>query len=95
MNTVSLELGLRLLGEPPYTAAKASELLELVGSRESLCPAADLTRLEHLAGSIASGDARLALDLAVLRKRPERCASCARRPPARNAPWLCWLRPAT
>jgi FkbH-like protein len=64
MNTVSLELGLRLLGEPPYTAAKASELLELVGSRESLCPAADLTRLEHLAGSIASGDARLALDLA-------------------------------
>jgi FkbH-like protein len=79
MNTVSLELGLRLLGEPPYAAAKASELLALVGSRESLCPAADLTRLEHLAGSIASDDARLALDLAA-RLEPTR-GDCA-----------CWLR---
>jgi hypothetical protein len=37
MNTVSLELGLLLLGEPPYSAAKASELLELAGSREAVC----------------------------------------------------------
>src|ERR1035438_8808551 len=56
MNTVSLELGLLLLGEPPYPAAKASELLELLASsHEAVCPAADLTRLEHVAGAIASG----------------------------------------
>ena len=64
MNTVSLELGLLLLGEPPYPAAKASELLELASSHEAVCPAAELTRLEHLAGAIASDDAGLALDLA-------------------------------
>ena len=65
MNTASLELGLLLLGEPPYSAAQMSELLELAGSRETVCAAADLTRLEHLAGAIASGDAEAALDLAV------------------------------
>jgi FkbH-like protein len=81
MNTVSFELGLRLLGEPPYDDAKASELLELVGARESLCLAADLTRLEHLAGSIASDDAGLALALA------------ARLEPARGD-CGCWLRAA-
>src|ERR1022692_3556165 len=65
MNTVSLELGLLLLGEPPYPAAKASELLELLASsHEAVCPAADLTRLEHVAGAIASGDSAAALDLA-------------------------------
>jgi len=64
MNTVSVELGLLLLGDPPYSAAKISELLELASSREAVCSAADLTRLEHLAGAIASGDAGLAIDLA-------------------------------
>jgi FkbH-like protein len=63
MNPVSLELGLLLLGEPPYPA-KAAELLEWARSHEAVCAAADLTRLEHLAGSIASDDAGLALDLA-------------------------------
>src|ERR1700691_770681 len=64
MNTVSLELGLLLLGEPPYSADKAFELLQLVGSHEAVCRAADLTRLEHLAGAIASGNGKAALDLA-------------------------------
>src|ERR1039457_6769798 len=47
MNTASLEPGLLLLGEPPYSAAKASELLELASSRETVCSAADLTRLDR------------------------------------------------
>jgi FkbH-like protein len=64
MNSASLELGLLLLGDPPYSAAKTSELLELASSRETVCSAADLTRLEHLAGSIASDNAEAALDLA-------------------------------
>ena len=81
MNTVSLELGLLLLGEPPYSTAKISELLELVRSHEAVCPAADLTRLEHLAGSIASDKAGLALDLAA-RLESER-GDCG-----------CWLRAA-
>jgi FkbH-like protein len=64
MNTFSLELGLGLLGEPPYSAARISELVALASSRETVCSAADLTRLEHLAGAIASGSAETALDLA-------------------------------
>jgi len=64
MNTASLELGLLLLGEPPYSAAKASELIDLANSQEAVCQAADLSRLEHLAGAIASGDSTAALDLA-------------------------------
>jgi FkbH-like protein len=64
MPTISLELGLLQLGEPPYSAEKASQLLELAGSREAICPAAGLSRLEHLAGAIASGDSATALDLA-------------------------------
>jgi len=64
MNTVSLELGLLLLGEPPYSAAKASELIEWANSQEAVCQAADLSRLEHLAGAMASEDSAAALDLA-------------------------------
>lgn len=64
MNTAALELGLLQLGEPPYSAAGISELVELMSSRETPCMAAELTRLEHLARSIASDDAGLALDLA-------------------------------
>ena len=64
MDRTSLELGLLLMGEPPYSAAKTTELLELVGSHEAACIAADLTRLELLAGAIACDNAGLALDLA-------------------------------
>jgi FkbH-like protein len=63
-NTVSLELGLLLVGDPPYSTAKTSELLELVGAREGICPAADLTRLELLAGAIAAESTEAARDLA-------------------------------
>jgi len=62
--SVPLELGLLQLGEPPYSAARISELLQLVSSHETSCAAAELTRLEHLAGAIASGNAEAALDLA-------------------------------
>jgi FkbH-like protein len=81
MNTASLELGLLLLGEPPYAAGKASELLELASSHETVCQAADLSRLEHLAGAIASDDPAAALDLAA-RLEPTR-GDCA-----------CWFRAA-
>jgi FkbH-like protein len=64
MDTTSLELGLLQLGEPPYSAEKASELLELARAYEGFCAAADLTRLGYLAGAIASGDSAAALDLA-------------------------------
>jgi FkbH-like protein len=64
MNIVPLEFGLFQLGEPPYSAAKASELLELIGSHEAACSAADLTRLEHLAGAVASANTGMAVDLA-------------------------------
>src|SRR5580658_3396793 len=74
MNTASLELGLLLLGEPPYSAGKTSELLELASSHETVCQAADLTRLEHLAGAIASDDPAAALDLAArLESAPGDC----------------------
>jgi FkbH-like protein len=61
---LSLELGLLLLGEPPYSAAKISELWELACSHEAPCAVADLTRLEHLAGAIVSADADSAPGLA-------------------------------
>ena len=64
MDTISLEFGLLLLGEPPYSAAKISELLDLVAAHHAVPAAADLARLEHLAGAIASADSTLALDLA-------------------------------
>lgn len=66
MNVASfpLEAALQQLGEPPYSAAAITELLELARAREIPCSAAELTRLEHLAGVIASADAVLALDLA-------------------------------
>jgi FkbH-like protein len=64
MNSASIELGLLLLRDPPYSAVKLSELLELASSRETVCSAANLTRLERLAGSIASDNAEAALDLA-------------------------------
>lgn len=64
MNTASLELGLLLLGDPPYSGAQASELVELVTAHAALNSIAGLTRLEHLAGAVASGDAAAALDLA-------------------------------
>src|ERR1035438_4099745 len=64
MNQVSLEHALLQLGEPPYSAATISELWQLASSRETPCAAAELTRLEHLAGAIASGHADVALDLA-------------------------------
>jgi FkbH-like protein len=63
-NTVSLEFALTQLGEPPYSAERISELLQWASSREAACSAADLTRLEHLAGAIASGVPEVALDLA-------------------------------
>ena len=64
MNKLSLELDLLQLGEPPYSAARISEFLQLASSRETPCAAADLTRLEHLAGAIVSEHAETALDLA-------------------------------
>src|ERR1035438_7548803 len=64
MNQVSLEHALLQLGEPPYSAATISEFWQLASSRETPCAAAELTRLEHLAGAIASGHADAALDLA-------------------------------
>jgi len=64
MNQVSLELGLLQLGEPPYSAARISELWQLASSRETPCSAADLTRLDHMAGAIASDHTDVALDLA-------------------------------
>jgi len=64
MNPISLEHALLQLGEPPYSAATISELWQLASSRETPCAAADLTRLEHLAGAIASSHAEAALDLA-------------------------------
>jgi len=56
MHTVSFE--------PPYSAARISDLLAWAASRETPCSTAELTRLEHLAGAITSDDAGLALDLA-------------------------------
>lgn len=76
MKMVPLELGLLLLGEPPYSTTKASELLHLVNSHEAVCQAADLTRLEHLAGAIASGDAQAALDLAARLESARRECGC-------------------
>ena len=64
MNQVSLELGLLQLGEPPYSAARISELWQLASSRETPCSAADLTCLDHMAGAIASDHTDVALDLA-------------------------------
>ncbi|MGA2739129.1 MAG: HAD-IIIC family phosphatase [Bryobacteraceae bacterium] len=81
MNTVSLELGLLLLGEPPYSAGKASDLLALIGSYEAACSVADLTRLEHLAGAIVSGNAETARDLAA-------------RLDSVRSDYGCWLRAA-
>src|SRR5271169_7080601 len=81
MDTISLEHGLLLVGEPPYSAAKTAELVELVGSHEAGCGASDLTRLEHLAGAIAAGDAAAALDIAVRLESAR--GSCG-----------CWLRAA-
>jgi FkbH-like protein len=63
-NKGSFELRLLQLGEPPYSAAKIAELLLFASSRETPCAAAELTRLEHLAGAIASDNAESALDLA-------------------------------
>ena len=63
MNPESLEHGLLSLGEPPYSAAQTAKLLELVGY-EAVPSAADLTRLEYLAGAIVSNDSAAALDLA-------------------------------
>jgi FkbH-like protein len=80
MNSVSLELGLQLLGEPPYSHAKIAELVALASAPESVCAAADLTRLEHLAGAIAADEAA-ALELA------------ARLEPVRGDRG-CWLRAA-
>jgi len=57
MNTVPLELILLQLGEPPYSDAKISELLAWATSRELPCSAAELKRLEQLAGTIAAGTA--------------------------------------
>jgi FkbH-like protein len=81
MNTVSLELALTQLGEPPYSAAKLAELLQWASSRESACSAADLTRVEHVAGAIASDDPAAALDLAARLESVH--GDCA-----------CWLRAA-
>src|SRR5580658_186705 len=68
MNTASVE-------------AKASALLELARSHETVCSAADLTRWEHMAGAVASDGAEAALDLAArLDLVPGDCA--------------CWLRAA-
>lgn len=63
MPTVPLELGLLLLGEPPYGPAKVSELLELLRSFANYS-AADLSRLENLAGALAEDDVAAGLDLA-------------------------------
>lgn len=63
MPPASLELGLLRLGDPPYEAAQAAELLELVAAREPAA-AADLARLELLARAIAASDAALAERLA-------------------------------
>ena len=65
MHKLSLELGLLQLGEPPYSAATIAELLQLASSSETPCRMAELTKLEHLAGAIASDNAEAALDLAV------------------------------
>jgi FkbH-like protein len=64
MHTASFELGLLLLGEPPYSAAQASELLAVVNAHETGCSIADLRRLELLAGAMAAGDPAAAMDLA-------------------------------
>jgi FkbH-like protein len=79
MPKVSLELGLLQLGEPPYSAAAISQLLELASSRDTPCTAAEFTNLEHLARAIASGDPQTALDLAAsLLSAPGDCASWLR-----------------
>ena len=62
--SLSLELGLRQLGEPPYSAAIAATLVDLACAHEAPCAASELTRLEQVAGSIAASDAGLALNLA-------------------------------
>jgi FkbH-like protein len=62
MNTVPLELILLQLGEPPYSDAKISELLAWATSRELPCSAAELKRLEQLAGTIAAGTALARLE---------------------------------
>ena len=71
MDTTSLETGLLWLGEPPYSPGKTAELLDLVNAHETVCAAADLTRLEHLAEAIAAGGGEAALDLAA-RLKPAR-----------------------
>ena len=79
MNSASIELGLLLLRDPPYSAVKLSELLELASSRETVCSAANLTRLERLAGSIASDNAEAALDLAARLESAHGDCGCCRK----------------
>ncbi len=64
MNIASLELGLLLLGDPPYSDAQAAELVDLVTAHAALNSIAGLTRLEHQAAAMASGDPAAALELA-------------------------------
>ena len=81
MNALPLEANLLLLGEPPYSASKLSELVELAGSYTAVCSVADFARLELVAGAIAAGDSAAALELAA-RLEPVR-GDCG-----------CWLRAA-
>src|SRR5579862_2582736 len=62
--SLSLELGLRQLGEPPYSAASAAALVDLACAYEIPCAASELIRLEQVAGNIAASDSGLARDLA-------------------------------
>ena len=64
MHTVPLDFVLLQFGEPPYSAATISGVLEWASSHDTSCLASELTRLEHAAGAIASGDVEVALDLA-------------------------------
>jgi FkbH-like protein len=50
--------------EPPSSPADILQLLEWATSQEAPCSATELSRLEHVAHALASGDPGLALDLA-------------------------------
>src|SRR5579871_258730 len=73
MNIASLTL------DPPYTSAAISALADFVSAHDTPCTAAELVRLEQLAGAL--GDSTAAADLA------------ARLEPARSDAG-CWLRGA-
>jgi FkbH-like protein len=69
MINVPLDFALLPLGNPPYSGARIAELLNVLNSHEMPCTAAELARLENLAGAMASDSAQ-ALDLAASLESP-------------------------